>query len=97
MNALLAMLEQASRDKPVTRERIRGTFKVPDRTAREMIERLRDSGVPVVGTSDARGYWIAKTEEEMQMFLRNYTAKAKTIQKRAEKMARSFYQERMDT
>lgn len=95
MNALLVMLEQASRDKPVTRERIRGMFRVSDRAAREMIERLRDSGYPVVGTSDTKGYWIAKTEEELQMFLRNYTAKAKTIQERAEKMNRAFYQERM--
>lgn len=96
MNALLVMLEQASREKPVTRERISGMFRVSDRAAREMIERLRDSGYPVIGTSDARGYWIAKNEEELQMFLRNYTAKAKTIQDRADKICQTFYQERMD-
>jgi Mn-dependent DtxR family transcriptional regulator len=96
MNVLLHMLEQASRDEPVTREDIRRTFRVPDRSAREMIERLRDNGYPVIGTSDTKGYWIAGSDAEMEMFIRNYTAKARTIQKRAEKMCRTFYQERND-
>ena len=89
------MLQQANRDKPVLKERICGEFRVDDRKARKMIEDLRDGGHPVVGTSDTKGYWIAKSEAEMEMFIRNYTSKARTIQKRAERMNRTFYQEKV--
>lgn len=90
---LLNMLSAACRDRPVTRDDIRIKFQVCDRKARELIEDLRDDGYPVVGTSDSKGYWIARTDGEFAAFIQNYTAKAVTIQKRAYKMASRFYQE----
>lgn len=89
---LLNMLSSACRDRPVTREDIRGRFRISDRTARGLIEDLRDDGYPVIGTSDSKGYWIARSDAELNAFMRNYTAKAVTIQKRAYKMASRFYQ-----
>lgn len=96
--SLLCMLENASREKPVTRKAIRAAFHVGDRGARKMVEELRDAGYPVVGISSSEGYWIARTEEELKWFMRNYTARARTIQRRALRMCGKFYeqyQERM--
>lgn len=89
---LLFMLEEASRDQPVTRHKIRVTFRVTDRCARKMVEELREAGYPVIGISGQEGYWIARTEDELKMFMRDYTAKARTIQKRALKMCGKFYE-----
>ena len=91
--ALMRMLENASRDRPVTRLRIRAAFRVGDRGARRLVEELRDAGYPVVGTSDHKGYWIAGSEEELKLFMRNYTAKARTIQRRALRMCGRFYEQ----
>lgn len=91
--ALLQMLENASRDRPVTRRQIRAAFRVSDRRARRMVEELRDAGYPVVGTSDYKGYWVAGSEEELKWFMRNYIAKARTIQRRALRMCGRFYEQ----
>lgn len=87
------MLEHASRDEPVTRQDIRTTFHVTDRVARKMVEQLRDNGYPVIGISSREGYWMARSEKELQVFMRDYTAKARTIDRRANGMCRKFYEE----
>lgn len=86
LEILKAMLEEASKDKPVTRERIKNTFLVTDRTARSMIEELREQGVRVCGQNDIDGYWIAKTQEEYERFRRDYMSKAATIFRRVQSM-----------
>lgn len=90
MNTLLNMLEHANRDHPVTREEIRRVFRCGDRAGRNKIEQLRDQGYPVIGTSDEKGYWLAGSKAELEAFLRNYTAKARTIEKRAGRMRHCF-------
>lgn len=93
-NNLLYMLGKASRDRPLTRQEIMSEFHVVDRVARGYIEELRDMGYPVCGTSEQQGYWLAQTHEELMSFLKNYTKKARTIQRRAINMKLSFLQER---
>ena len=83
---LKKMLAEASQDKPVTRETIMHTYRVSDRSARKMIEDLREQGVRVCGQNTDKGYWIAKTQEEYERFRRDYVAKATTIFRRARNM-----------
>lgn len=83
---LLNMLDNATREHPVTREDIMRTFSVCDRTGRDMIDKLRDKGVRVNGTSKDRGYWLIKTQKELDCFLRDYLAKVETMKRRAENM-----------
>lgn len=83
---LKTMLEKADKEHPVTRQEICKTFHVSDRVARRMVEDLREKGVGVCGTSEQEGYWVAKTQEELERFLRDYTSKASTIFRRANKM-----------
>lgn len=80
------MLDKASKDNPVTREDIMSTFCVSDRTARKMIETLREKGVRVCGQNMDRGYWIAKSQKEYEVFRRDYVSKAVTIFRRAKNM-----------
>ena len=83
---LKEMLDNASRDHPVTRDKIMSTFLVSDRTARKMIEALREKGVRVCGMNTDKGYWIAKTQKEYEAFRREYVSKAATIFRRAANM-----------
>lgn len=85
-DVLKNMLDNASRDHPVTREEITRTFRVSDRTARKMIEDLREKGVRVCGMNTDKGYWIAKTQKEYEVFRREYVSKATTIFRRAVNM-----------
>lgn len=86
LEILKGMLGEASKDKPVTRQQIKNTFLVSDRTARAMIEELREQGVRVCGQNDIDGYWIAKTQEEYKRFRRDYMSKAATIFRRVQSM-----------
>ena len=86
LDILRDMLDRADKEHPVTRQEICHTFLVSDRKARNMIEELREQGIRVCGTSQAEGYWIAKTQKEYEAFRRDYTAKARTILRRAGNM-----------
>lgn len=86
LEVLKNMLDKADRNHPVTREMICRTFLVGDRTARKMIEELRERGVRVYGVNDSEGYWLCKTQQEYERFRRDYTAKARTIYRRTKNM-----------
>lgn len=83
---LKLMLHQADKEHPVTREQISRQFCVGDRTARKMIEALREQGVRVCGLNEQEGCWIAKTQEEYERFRRDYASKAATIFRRMKNM-----------
>lgn len=86
LEVLKEMLDKADRYHPVTREDICKTFHVGDRTARKMIEELREQGIRVYGVNDTEGYWLCKTQQEYERFRRDYTAKARTIYRRTKNM-----------
>ena len=83
---LLDMLDKASKANPVTRERMKNTFYVGDRTCRDMITNIRKQGHRVVTDSKNGGYWIAKSESEYRKFRPHYVAYAEDIFDTAEKM-----------
>lgn len=83
---LVNMLDNATKEHPVTREDIMRTFSVCDRTGRGMIEDLREKGVRVNGTSKDKGYWLIRTQKELECFLRDYLSKSNTMRRRAENM-----------
>ena len=86
LDILKDMLDRSDKEHPVTRGDICKTFHVGDRTARRMIEELREQGVRVCGVNDTEGYWICKTQQEYERFRRDYTAKARTIYRRTKNM-----------
>ena len=86
LDILKDMLDRADKEHPVTRGDICKTFRVGDRTARRMIEELREQGVRVYGVNDTEGYWLCKTQQEYERFRRDYTEKARTIYRRTKNM-----------
>lgn len=51
-----------------------------DRFNRKEIERLRHDGIPIMSTSDGKGYWIAEHIEEIEKFLREVDARTRAQQ-----------------
>ena len=82
---LVSMLQNATRDKPVTRQILRQTFG-NDRKCRDMIANIRKNGYRVVTNFSTGGYWIAKTEKEYREFRPKYVSYALEIQETVEEM-----------
>ena len=59
-----------TRKRPVTRQRLAVLTGMSDRDVREVIERLRRRGLPVMSTPAKAGYWIAKGPDEVTGYIR---------------------------
>lgn len=73
-NRVLQLLFSA--DKPMTRQTLCEKLGVGDRQLRSAISELRKTGCPVVSTSGKKGYYMAKTTNDMELVIREYRSKA---------------------
>ena len=58
------------RKTPLTREALCKLTGLDARHSREVIERLRRQGLPIVTRYDVAGYWIAKDDGELDEYLK---------------------------
>ena len=65
-------------------------FDYAERKLRNAIELMREEGIAICSTSSQAGYYIAKDEEELEDFLREYEGRAKRILKIANKIRKAF-------
>ena len=83
---VLGALKVSSKDRPLTRSSLKDLTGLKDSRARDVIGRLRDRGVRVVGSAGTKGYWIAENENEYLAFRREYEKKAMTYLSRLKAM-----------
>ncbi len=84
--AVLETLQERSKENPLTRTELRQITKTKDRTSRTLIENLRSQGFRVCSSANAKGYWMAESEEDYKAFRREYGSKSSTIQKNIKAM-----------
>lgn len=84
-DAVLRCLVGHNREDPVTRGDFRYWCGLTDRVAREAIEGLRRRGYWIIN-GEKGGYYITFDREEMEEWLLQYTARARTINKVATAM-----------
>lgn len=65
-----------STDKPMTRGTLCEKLGVGDRQLRAAISDLRKEGYAVVSTSGRKGYYMAKTANDVELVIREYRSKA---------------------
>ena len=85
-DSVLRALTGHSYADPVTREDLRFWTGLKDRDAREAIERLRSRGYWIVNGEGGKGYYITFDREELERWLKTYTARAVVISKNARAM-----------
>lgn len=68
----------------ITRQRLKQITKLDDRTNREIIRDLRLSGLPIISSSETKGYWLAESKEELTSFIAEYKSRAKECQRVAD-------------
>lgn len=83
------MLDNATINKPVSRETLVAETVLTDRKVRDMIDDMRDAGVRVCGLPSNRGYWIAKNGIEFNIFRAHYMKYADTMRARCAAMYRN--------
>lgn len=83
--AVLQQLSVRDRQNPVTRSELSRWTGLADRMSREAIEGLRSRGYWIVN-GEGGGYYITTEREELERWLLNYTARARTIYKVAAAM-----------
>lgn len=83
---VLEALKECSKERPLTRSRLKDLTGMKDSRARDIIGRLRDRGVRVVGSAGTKGYWIAEGESEYLAFRKEYQNKAMTYLSRISAM-----------
>jgi DNA-binding IclR family transcriptional regulator len=80
MNSLILALQSASRDNPLTREDLCYYTGLPDRQARRYIHELRTHGYPIVMNESGKGYWMADTMREVEIFIASLESRKKSLQ-----------------
>lgn len=85
-DAVLRALVGHSKEDPVTRSDLKYWSGLPDREARHAIEDLRARGYWIINGEGGKGYYITFKREEMEEWLKTYTARARVISKNANAM-----------
>lgn len=83
---ILSLLENSSKQKPVKRSEIQEKTHMNAKQIEQIVGELRDKGHFICGISSQKGYYLPRSEEEKKEFLREYTARAFTTLRRANKM-----------
>ena len=73
----------------LTRSDLVMLLRIPDRKAREVVERLRSKGIRICSGMGEPGYFLAKSDEEYRAFEREYLSRAFTALKTASAMRNS--------
>ena len=73
----------------LTRGELVSKLHLPDRTCREIIERLRSKGVRICSGMGKPGYFLASSDEEYRAFEKEYLSRAYTALKNAKAMRNS--------
>ena len=89
-DAVLRALTGHSKTDPVTRSDLKYWSGLPDREARYAIENLRARGYWIVNGEGGKGYYITFDRNELEEWLKTYTARAKVISKNANAMRASM-------
>lgn len=85
-DAVLRALVGHSYEDPVTRGDLKFWSGLTDREARHAIEDLRARGYWIVNGIGGKGYYITFSREELERWLKTYTARARVISKNAHAM-----------
>ena len=85
-DAVLRALTGHSYEDPVTRADLKFWSGLSDREARQAIEDLRARGYWIVNGEGGKGYYITFKREELEKWLKTYTARARVISKNAHAM-----------
>ena len=85
-DAVLRALTGHSYEDPVTRSDLKYWSGLKDREARQAIEDLRARGYWIVNGIGGKGYYITFNREELEKWLKTYTARARVINKNAHAM-----------
>ena len=85
-DAVLRALTGHSYEDPVTRSDLKYWSGLKDREARQAIEDLRARGYWIVNGIGGKGYYITFNREELEKWLKTYTARARVINKNARAM-----------
>ena len=83
---VLEAIKEASKEHPLTRQKLKEIVGAKDSHARDYIGRLRDKGYRIVGSAGTKGYYIAESESEYKEFRKEYHAKAMTYLRRIKAM-----------
>ena len=86
LNKALELIQTRFIDNPISRTELSASLGVGDRTARHYIEKLREAGYRICGTSKDRGYYYPLSESEFEHFIKEYKSKAWTIIRRSNAM-----------
>ena len=68
----------------ISRQRLKQITKLDDRTNREIIRDLRLAGMPIMSSSEHKGYWLAESKEEVLSFINEYNSRSKECKRVAE-------------
>ena len=85
-DAVLRALTGHTYEDPVTRSDLKYWSGLPDREARQAIEDLRARGYWIINGIGGKGYYITFDRNELEQWLKTYTARARVISKNANAM-----------
>ena len=78
----------AGRENAISRAELCRITGWPDRTVRREIKRLVSQGVPILSSSQARGYWYSESLQEIEEFIREEDARQRTSRKTTARLRR---------
>lgn len=88
--SILEALKYSSREQPITREMLKTWTKCGDRQNRKAIAELRKAGCPIGSSSSVKGYWLCRTEEDIEPINKMLKSKAIDMLQTAAAMNRNI-------
>ena len=77
---LVNIMKDTSKAKPLTKIQLSEKMDTGERQVRQAISEARSLGIPIVGTSDARGYYLATNPADIQHLINEYRKRIHTIE-----------------
>ena len=78
----------SSREEGSTKQELSTSLGTNERQVRGYIRDARKMGVPIVSSSQERGYYIAQTQDDIQKIIADYKSRAKDMWDTAERLSR---------
>ena len=77
---LLNIMQDTTKANPKTKLQISLKMDMSERQVRQAISDARRMGIPIIGTSDARGYYLATNIADIEHLVNEYRKRAHTIE-----------------
>lgn len=90
LNAVYQYLKTGQANAKSRHELVRLTS-LSDRTVRQNIQSLREKGIPIISTSDSKGYYIAENSKEVKHYIAETRSRAMKLLNTANKVQIGYF------